>query len=61
MQQETPKTHQPSAEQKIWMYRHTLLSRAYENTLQAIYMEGKTPVFAIAQSTIPGEMHLSQG
>jgi acetoin:2,6-dichlorophenolindophenol oxidoreductase subunit alpha len=54
-------SHQPTAEQKIWMYRHMLLSRAYENTLQTIYMEGKTPVFNMAHGTIPGEMHLSQG
>jgi len=43
------------------MYRNMVLARSYENALQTIYMEGKTPVFNMANGTIPGEMHLSQG
>ena len=51
----------PSPEQQLWMYRHMVLSRTYENAIQTIYMEGKTPAFNMARGTIPGEMHLSQG
>ena len=51
----------PTAEQKTWMYTRMVLARTYENAIQTIYMEGKTPVFNMAKGTIPGEMHLSQG
>lgn len=51
----------PTPEQKSWMYSRMVLARHYEDALQTIYMEGKTPVFNMARGTIPGEMHLSQG
>ena len=51
----------PTPEQKTWMYSRMVLARHYEDALQTIYMEGKTPVFNMARGTIPGEMHLSQG
>ena len=32
-----------------------------EESIERIYMEGKTPVFNMAKGPIPGEMHLSNG
>ncbi|MGQ7848109.1 thiamine pyrophosphate-dependent dehydrogenase E1 component subunit alpha [Granulosicoccus sp. 3-233] len=52
---------QPSLEQKLWMYETMVLSRRCEEQIAKIYMEGKTPVFNMANGTIPGEMHLSDG
>lgn len=52
---------QPTAEQRRWMYRHMVLSRYLEERIEALYMEGKTPVFNMAKGPIPGEMHLSNG
>ncbi|MEL6343672.1 MAG: thiamine pyrophosphate-dependent dehydrogenase E1 component subunit alpha [Myxococcota bacterium] len=52
---------QPNTEQKLWMYETMLLSRRYEETIEAIYLEGKTPRFDMAAGPIPGEMHLSNG
>lgn len=52
---------QPTAEQKLWMYEHMLISRFFEEAVEKIYMEGKTPVFNMANGPIPGEMHLSNG
>jgi len=51
----------PTPEQKQWMYRHMLVSRLFEETIEKIYLEGKTPVFNMANGPIPGEMHLSNG
>ncbi|UTW05986.1 thiamine pyrophosphate-dependent dehydrogenase E1 component subunit alpha [Pseudomonas benzenivorans] len=51
----------PTIEQRLWMYRHMVLSRYLEERIEAIYMEGKTPVFNMAKGPIPGEMHLSNG
>ncbi|MBU3019893.1 thiamine pyrophosphate-dependent dehydrogenase E1 component subunit alpha [Paraglaciecola agarilytica] len=51
----------PSLEQKVWMYEHMLVSRYYEQAIEKIYLEGKSPVFNMAKGTIPGEMHLSNG
>lgn len=51
----------PDRETALWMLRHMLLSRHYENALKAAYMEGKTPRFNMANGPIPGEMHLSSG
>jgi len=36
-------------------------SRIFETTIEKIYMEGKSPVFNMANGPIPGEMHLSNG
>lgn len=52
---------QPTTEQRLWMYRHMVLSRYLEERIEALYMEGKTPVFNMAKGPIPGEMHLSNG
>jgi TPP-dependent pyruvate/acetoin dehydrogenase alpha subunit len=51
----------PTREQKLWMYETMLLSRYFEETIEAIYLEGKKPVFNMAKGPIPGEMHLSNG
>lgn len=51
----------PTREQKIWMYEHMLVSRYLEESIEKIYMEGKTPAFNMGAGPIPGEMHLSKG
>lgn len=51
----------PSKEQKVWMYEQMLVSRYFEEAIEKIYMEGKTPAFNMANGPIPGEMHLSNG
>lgn len=51
----------PTREQKIWMYEHMLVSRRLEESIEKIYMEGKTPAFNMGAGPIPGEMHLSKG
>ena len=48
-------------ETKLWMYRTMFLSRRFEETVEKIYLEGKTPAFNMANGPIPGEMHLSNG
>ena len=52
---------QPSRDQKIWMYEHMVLSRRFEEAIEKIYLEGKSPAFNMADGPIPGEMHLSNG
>ena len=52
---------QPTPRQKQWMYETMVLSRRYEEAIEAIYLEGKTPRFDMAAGPIPGEMHLSSG
>ena len=51
----------PTREQKFWMYETMLVSRFLEETIEQIYLEGKTPAFNMAAGPIPGEMHLSNG
>ena len=51
----------PTESQRIWMYRNMLISRYMEERIESIYMEGKKPVFNMANGSIPGEMHLSNG
>ena len=51
----------PTSMQQLQMYTTMVLSRHYEEAIQGIYMEGKQPIFNMANGTIPGEMHLSQG
>lgn len=51
----------PTAKQQCWMYEHMVTSRYLEESLLAVYMEGKTPVFNMGEGLIPGEMHLSNG
>jgi pyruvate dehydrogenase E1 component alpha subunit len=43
------------------MFEQMLVSRYLEESIERIYMEGKTPVFNMANGPIPGEMHLSNG
>ena len=52
---------QPTREQKLWMYEHMLISRHFEEAIEKVYLEGKTPAFNMANGPIPGEMHLSNG
>jgi pyruvate dehydrogenase E1 component alpha subunit len=35
--------------------------RVFEEAMQTVYLEGKTPVFDIGAGTVPGEMHLAAG
>lgn len=51
----------PTSDQQHWMYRNMVTSRKFEETIAEIYLEGKTPVFSMADGPIPGEMHLSDG
>ena len=48
-------------ETKLWMYQTMFLSRRFEEAVEKIYLEGKTPAFNMANGPIPGEMHLSNG
>lgn len=52
---------QPTKDTLAWMYEKMVTSRRFENAIEKIYMEGKTPVFNMADGPIPGEMHLSDG
>lgn len=52
---------QPTREQKLWMYEKMVVSRRFEEAIAAAYMEGKQPVFNMANGPVPGEMHLSNG
>lgn len=51
----------PEREQRLWMYATMVKSRAYEQAIKPAYLEGKQPVFNMANGVIPGEMHLSDG
>ncbi|MBV1790166.1 thiamine pyrophosphate-dependent dehydrogenase E1 component subunit alpha [Marinobacterium sp. D7] len=51
----------PSRDQKLWMYEQMHTSRYFEECIEKIYMEGKSPAFNMANGPIPGEMHLSNG
>jgi TPP-dependent pyruvate/acetoin dehydrogenase alpha subunit len=43
------------------LHRQMVRARVFEETIQTVYLEGKTPVFDIAAGPIPGEMHLAAG
>jgi pyruvate dehydrogenase E1 component alpha subunit len=43
------------------MYETMVKSRYFEEKIAAVYMEGKQPLFNMANGPIPGEMHLSNG
>lgn len=51
----------PTRDQKFWMYEKMVVSRYLEECIEKIYLEGKKPVFNMANGPIPGEMHLSNG
>jgi pyruvate dehydrogenase E1 component alpha subunit len=43
------------------MYGAMVKSRVFEQAIKSAYLEGKQPVFNMANGPIPGEMHLSDG
>jgi TPP-dependent pyruvate/acetoin dehydrogenase alpha subunit len=43
------------------MHHQMVRIRLFEETIQKVYMEGKTPAFDIAAGPVPGEMHLAVG
>jgi TPP-dependent pyruvate/acetoin dehydrogenase alpha subunit len=43
------------------MHRQMVRIRLFEEIMQQVYLEGKTPVFDIAAGPVPGEMHLAAG
>lgn len=47
-------------EKLLWMYKTMVKSRYFEDTMEQVYTEGKSP-FNIGAGTVPGEMHLSTG
>jgi len=51
----------PSAEILRDLHRQMVRIRIFEETIQKLYFEGKTPAFDIAAGPIPGEMHLAAG
>jgi len=51
----------PTRDQKFWMYEKMVISRYLEESIEKIYLEGKKPIFNMANGPIPGEMHLSNG
>ncbi len=52
---------QPTEKQSLWMYENMVVSRRFEEAIEKVYLEGKTPAFNMANGPIPGEMHLSNG
>ncbi len=58
----------PNAERMLWMYEKMVEIREYEETMAAVYLEGKLPpkiqkglAFDIGSGPVPGEMHLAAG
>jgi acetoin:2,6-dichlorophenolindophenol oxidoreductase subunit alpha len=43
------------------LHRQMVRARVFEETIQKVYLEGKTPAFDIAAGPVPGEMHLAAG
>jgi TPP-dependent pyruvate/acetoin dehydrogenase alpha subunit len=43
------------------LHRQMVRARVFEETMQQVYQEGKTPAFDIAAGPVPGEMHLAAG
>lgn len=43
------------------LHREMVRIRIFEETLVAVYQEGKSPAFDIAAGPVPGEMHLAAG
>lgn len=52
---------QPTPTQRRWMYQTMVKARYYESRIAEAYMEGKRPLFNMANGPLPGEMHLSDG
>lgn len=57
----SPNMIQPTVAQKIEMYRLMQRSRMLEEAYTALYIEGKSPVFSMAEGPLPGELHQSNG
>jgi len=51
----------PTRDEIHWMYENMVVSRKFEEAIEKVYLEGKQPVFNMADGPIPGEMHLSNG
>lgn len=51
----------PTKKTLLDMYYQMWVIRLFEESLAAIYMEGKTPAFDIGSGPVPGEMHLAAG
>jgi TPP-dependent pyruvate/acetoin dehydrogenase alpha subunit len=51
----------PSNETLRDMHFQMVRIRLFEETIQKVYFEGKTPAFDIAAGPVPGEMHLAAG
>lgn len=51
----------PSNETLRDMHYQLVRIRLFEETVQKVYFEGKTPAFDIAAGPVPGEMHLAAG
>lgn len=51
----------PTRAQFLWMYEMMEKARYFEDTMAAVYMEGKSPKFDIGAGPVPGEMHLAAG
>ncbi len=51
----------PTKSEYLWIYEAMEKARHYEDTMAAVYMEGKSPKFDIGAGTVPGEMHLAAG
>jgi pyruvate dehydrogenase E1 component alpha subunit len=49
------------SQKRRWMYETMAKSRRFDDTLNALYMEGKTPVFDFGAGPLPGELHPSNG
>ncbi|HVB90624.1 MAG TPA: thiamine pyrophosphate-dependent dehydrogenase E1 component subunit alpha [Acidimicrobiales bacterium] len=50
-----------SEQVQLEMHHQMVRIRQFEETLQQVYMEGKSPAFDIAAGPVPGEMHLAAG
>jgi TPP-dependent pyruvate/acetoin dehydrogenase alpha subunit len=50
-----------SEQVQLEMHHQMVRIRRFEETLQQVYMEGKSPAFDIAAGPVPGEMHLAAG
>lgn len=50
-----------SKQEQLEMHHQMVRIRLFEETIQKVYMEGKTPAFDIAAGPVPGEMHLAAG
>jgi acetoin:2,6-dichlorophenolindophenol oxidoreductase subunit alpha len=51
----------PTDDELRELHRQMVRARVFEETIQTVYLEGKTPAFDIAAGPVPGEMHLAAG